>query len=58
MWDKFLEIIFLKSLLEKSYVAIYAKLIKDLGLDKKFRDGFDAKEIAENIVKKLKNKSS
>ena len=28
--DKFLEIIFLKSLLEKSYVAIYAKLIKDL----------------------------
>ena len=30
-----------------------AKLIKDLGLDKKFRDGFNAKEIAENIVKKL-----
>ena len=28
--DKFLEIIFLKSLLEKSYVTIYAKLIKDL----------------------------
>ena len=28
--DKFLEIIFLKSLLEKSYVAIYAKLIKEL----------------------------
>ncbi|MBR6126577.1 hypothetical protein IKQ21_02735 [bacterium] len=29
------------------------QLIKDLGLDAKFRDGFDAKEIAENIVKKL-----
>ena len=28
--EKFLDIIFLKSLLEKSYVAIYAKLIKDL----------------------------
>ena len=40
--EKFLDIIFLKSLLEKSYVAIYAKLIKELN-----------KELPQKIKKKL-----
>ena len=43
--DKFLDIIFLKSLLEKSFVAIYAKLIKELN-----------KELPQKIKKKINNK--
>ena len=44
---KFLEIIFLKSILEKSYVILYAKLCKDLN-----------KELPQKIEKKQKNKKN
>ena len=45
--NKFLEIIFLKSILEKSYVILYAKLCKDLN-----------KELPQKIEKKINNKKS
>ena len=45
--NKFLEIIFIKSILEKSYVILYAKLCKDLN-----------KELPQKIEKKIKNKKN